>query len=304
MELKHLRFFSVVAELQHITAAAEQIMVSQPFLTKCINQLEAELGVELFDHVGRKIQLNEAGNAFYKHTQNILHELENAQTEMKEMSGRLAHTVNVITNVGLYMPPILATIQKMDPNINLIQSSAKRYKIIEALQNGTADFGFCAPSLDEGTNSGIVSENIMSDGVYVVFSPNHPLKHRKSVHITELNGLDYYTSPPGYGMRDYMDIEFAKALVQPRVVIETTDTSSIINYVKVGMGFSFMPMSVVHLKPDLIKGRCTLKGYEYGHTSISWNENIYKSKAHLIYLDLVRNHFREMRKQADLARKG
>lgn len=296
MELKYLRYFMVVAELQHITAAAEQLMVSQPFLTKIIHQLEAELGVELFDHVGRKIQLNAFGSAFYKHTQNILCELENAQAEIKEMSGRLTNTVNVITNVGLYMPPILATIQKMNSNFNLTQSSAKRFKIIEALQNGTADFAFCAPSLEAGADSGIVSENIMSDGVYVSFSPNHPLKHRKSVHITELNGLDYYTAPKGYGMRDYMDIEFAKAGVQPRIVIETTDTSSIINYVRVGMGFAFMPMSIVKLNPDLMKGRCLLKGYEYSNTSISWNEKIYKTKAHQEYLDLVRNHFKELQK--------
>ncbi len=294
MELKHIRFFNEVAKLEHITKAAEQLMVSQPFLTKSIKQLETELGVPLFDHVGRKIKLNNYGLALYVHTKNIMFELENAHAEIKDMADRLSNTVSIVTNVGLYTIPLWANIQKSAPQFNMIQSSSKRSNIIAALQTGASDFALCAPNLESDRSMGIVSEIILQDGVFVYFSPNHPLKHRESVDITELAGLDYYTSPKGYGMRDGMDIAFAKANVEPRIVLETTDTSSVIHYVNIGMGFAFIPISIVNYNPDLIKDRCSLTGYDYCQTSISWNERVYKTKAQHMYIEVVRNHFRAM----------
>ena len=93
MDLKHLRYFVVVAELEHVTRAAEQLMVSQPFLTKIIKQLEKEIGVDLFDHVGRKISLNRYGKAYYARIKKCFLELENAQNEVNELSGRDKQTV-------------------------------------------------------------------------------------------------------------------------------------------------------------------------------------------------------------------
>lgn len=292
MELKQLYFFSVAADLQHITKAAEKLTVSQPFLTKCIKQLESELGVKLFTHHGRKVVLNDFGYAFSVHVQNILNELDYAQKELNEMAGRLSHTVNVITNIGLYMPYILECIRKEEPGLNLIQSSSKRDNIIETLRTGSADYALCSPPLKDLNNLGIVSETLMMERVYVMFSPDHPLKQRKKIDITELDGLDYYTSPKGYGMRDVMDEAFLKANIKPRIAIETTDTSLIASYIASGAGFAFIPMSIANLSK--MKDCSTLTGFDSNLISICWNEKAYKTKYHLAYLETVRNHFKNM----------
>ena len=71
MEMKHLIFFKTVAELEHMTKAAKQLDVAQPFISKTITELATELGVPLFDHVGRRIRLNSFGKLFYTRVQAI-----------------------------------------------------------------------------------------------------------------------------------------------------------------------------------------------------------------------------------------
>ncbi len=79
MELLHLRYFRVVARLEHITKAAEELCIAQPSLSKTIRHLEQEVGVPLFDRPGRSIRLNQFGKAFLEHIETLFHELEEGQ---------------------------------------------------------------------------------------------------------------------------------------------------------------------------------------------------------------------------------
>jgi len=85
MEIRDLQYFCMTAELEHVTKAADKLGVAQPFLTKVIGQLEKEIGVPLFDNVGRKIKLNEYGEVFYFHAKKILTELDNLRNNMDEL---------------------------------------------------------------------------------------------------------------------------------------------------------------------------------------------------------------------------
>ncbi len=295
MELKHLRYFIQVAKLEHVTQAAEVLMVSQPFLTKIIRQLEEELGVDLFDHVGRKIQLNEFGKAFYIRAQKILHDLESAQSELNEMSGRVQNTITMITNVGLYMPELLAKFHKAYPNLTIEQTSAKRLRIIESLRDGSADFALVAPMLEPDPDDLIHTEVVINDTAYALLPPHHPLKNRDSIHITELDKENYITAPKGYGMRDSMDERFARHNVCPHVVIETADTSAASKYVYPGLGFALLPKSVVIRNPELRKEAILVTGNDMSaKIGISWNKEKYKAKIHELFLDFLKEHFIEL----------
>ena len=293
MELKHLRFFYEAAKLQHITAAAEQLMVSQPFLTKIIKQLEAELGVNLFDHIGRNIKLNAYGEAFFKHTEAILKELDFAQSEVREMAAYQSNTVTVITNTALYMPALQASVYAADLNINMVQSSGRRFKILKALEEGIVDYAFCSPAIIPDSNSDIESEIILKDGAYIIFSPNHPLDKEEDLRIEQLDGQNFYTSPLGFAIRDYTEVTFAKYGVKPNIVVETADTSAIIDYVNTGMGFAVIPMSIAVRNPHLLE-KCKVLSGELGHVTVSWNRRVYKTEAQCHFLDIAREHFKKM----------
>ena len=86
LELYQLRYFKTIAETEHFTRAAEVLHVAQPSLSKAISNLEAELGVQLFDRGKRSVYLNDYGRAFLRRVEHILTELEEAELELKDMA--------------------------------------------------------------------------------------------------------------------------------------------------------------------------------------------------------------------------
>ncbi|MBP6201004.1 MAG: LysR family transcriptional regulator, partial [Nitrospira sp.] len=107
MEFRHLRYFLAVADALHFTKAAERLPVSQPALSAQIKQLEQEVGVPLFDRVGRSVQLTRAGAIFREHARRALREMELAQVAIAEEEGlqRGTLTVGVVQTVNAYLIP-------------------------------------------------------------------------------------------------------------------------------------------------------------------------------------------------------
>ena len=85
MDIRDLRFFCLTAEMEHVTKASEKLGISQPFLTRVISNLEKEIGLSLFDNVGRKIRLNENGGTFYVQAKKILSEMDELNTQVSTM---------------------------------------------------------------------------------------------------------------------------------------------------------------------------------------------------------------------------
>lgn len=292
MDLKHLRFFCLVAELEHVTQAAEILMVAQPYLTQMLNNLEKELGVELFDHVGRKIKLNQHGSAFYARSKKLLQDLEDAQIELKELAQQEERKVSIITNVGLYMPDLLGSFYKHYPETIIYQSSARRKDIINLLDVGDVDFAICTPPIEEHEGTAIKTQNIFQEEASVFFSPGHPLIKKSSILLEDLENEKLITSPVGFGMRDHIDIVFAQAKVRPRIVIESSDTTAVPEYVKAGLGFAIIP-KYYRLRDPVLEQYCVeIANCETsGYIGLSWNENRYKKKIAIIFRDFVIDYF-------------
>lgn len=88
MELLQLQYFLVVARLEHVTEAARTLHVTQSSLSKTIQRLEEDLGVPLFDRIGRKLRLNEFGSQFLRRVERALFELEQGKQELRDLSSR------------------------------------------------------------------------------------------------------------------------------------------------------------------------------------------------------------------------
>lgn len=289
MELKQLEYFCVVAELEHVTRAAENLNLSQPYLTKTIKQLEAELGVDLFDHGGRKIRLNEFGKIYYKYVKNVLETLVNAQEEMDELKGRKLTSISLYTNVSLYMPSLLGTFHKENPGLSLTQLSAGRDRIIEALLAGEADFAVCSPPIDEPD---IATKILFRESAYVMLPGEHPLRNKKSLCLKDLNYENFVITPVGYGMRDNQDLVFANRDIHPRIVIETADTSLMPSYVREGIGIAMLPGFVVDNNQSLLSDCWEINDLNYaGHVSLSWKSSRFKTKTHQLLMDFIVDYY-------------
>ena len=292
MELKHIKYFCSVAETENVTAAAQSLMVSQPYLSKKIGQLEEELGVKLFDYVGRNIKLNEYGQSYYKYAKAVLDLLDNAQDRMDELKGKTTTTFTLLTNVSLYMPGLLGALQQAHQGLTLIQSSASREKIIAALLSEESDFAICTPPID---HEEIETRLLFKDTAFALLPDNHPLQRRKSLHVSDLNNKNFIITPVGYGMRDNMDLVFASKNVYPRIVIETADSSLMPAYVRAGAGIAMIPGTVVDGNESLAAECKRISDTDYlAHISLSWKKNRHKTKNHLLLMDFMVQYYYRM----------
>lgn len=293
MEMKQLLFFRRTAELEHMTRAAEQLMVAQPFLSKTIAALEDELGVPLFDHVGRQIRLNDYGRAFYARVQRIFLELEDAQKELDDLSLRKEQEVSIVTNASLYMPGLLSHFRSFLPDAQFHQRSARRFRIIKMLSSGEADFAICSPPLTEDPELETIT--LIHEICPVIYPPGHWLEGRRQVDLKELKDESFISALPGYAIRDLAEGFFQSAEIHPKIIVESSDTSSIPNYIRNGFGVAFSPLSAL-LQNTLLQDR-HIRYIEVevppciGVVGLTWKKDRYLTRVGKQFRDFAAGYF-------------
>ena len=183
MEQLQLRYFLTVADNQHIARSAEQLNVSQPAVSLAISRLEQELGVKLFDRIGRNIVLNEYGAIFYNHVNKILREEENVRLELEEMKKDMdKHVSFAMTSPHLLDGVMLPSI-KQHPDAKWKISVANIKKCLDLLKSGKVDFCIASPGIwDRNIETTICIE----DELFAAISKNHPFVNKSTVTLEEI----------------------------------------------------------------------------------------------------------------------
>ena len=292
MEIRDLRFFCVTADLEHVTKAAEQLGVSQPFLTRIIGQLEKELGTALFDNVGRKIRLNSFGEVFYGLAKKALTEFDNISVEMDRLLDRHESTLTVLANSEGYSVDIAMEYNAEFPNNTLSISYASRNDIIDSLISGEADFAICAPPIPEDPMRGIITELVFHEYVVVLLPPDHPMLAKQILTFSDLIGEPMVSTLKGSGVRISLDQAFDKYNFHPQVVCETNDPTLVAKMVLRGMGYAIMPRSSMLLDPQL-RNYCRNLDIKENHgvLGLSYNKNFAVGEEAEGFIDFIRDFF-------------
>ena len=169
MELLQLQYFKTIAECQHITKAANKLMISQPSLSNTLSRIEAELGVQLFDRQGRNIVLNNYGKIVLEHANNILRELDNIRTEIEALQQRQDKVVTIASTDSIYMREWLPAFIRANPDLTIRHQVSSAEKIEAALLDGTIDFGISS-ALSDNPSFG---HHTLWEDEYLVMTP-HP----------------------------------------------------------------------------------------------------------------------------------
>src|SRR2546429_879890 len=189
MNLQYLRVFLTVAEHEHITRASEELILSQPAVTKTIQHLEQEVGLELIERHGRRIALTHAGHVLHNYARRIFaleREMEEALSALRDVDAGEV-TVAASTTTGVYLlPPIVARYHARYPQVTLNISILNSHEIVEETLNWTLDFG-----LVEGEPSwlppGLKVEVFDYDELVLVVAPGHRWSQRSSIKPEELS---------------------------------------------------------------------------------------------------------------------
>ncbi|QIZ38577.1 LysR substrate-binding domain-containing protein [Saccharopolyspora sp. ASAGF58] len=188
MELRHLRYFTVLAEELHFGRAAARLHMAQPPLSQRIRDLERELGVQLFDRGPRQVQLTEAGALLLEHSRRVLESAESAQEAMR----RLLPGKNGVVRVGIppdTMPVTLRTMlhefAERAPDVLVDLHELTTDEQLAALREGTLDAAMVRHPCDV---SGLDSSPIARRPLGVLLPTEHPFAGPEPVRLRDLNG--------------------------------------------------------------------------------------------------------------------
>lgn len=222
MDLRDLRYFETIAELQHLGQASARLHRTQPALTSAIRRLEADCGAALFERSGRGIRLTEAGRVLLKWAQRMRFDVEDAKRELQSIGAGLTGHVRigiVPTAAQFILPSVARQLLQEAPGVTLRTVVGLIDTLGPLLKAGELD-------LMVGTEStsvpGWVSKRLAEDRIVVAASEKHPV-FVSSPTLRDLTAYAWALQPPGAPTRDWLDHTFDRqGLARPRVQVETT----------------------------------------------------------------------------------
>jgi LysR family hydrogen peroxide-inducible transcriptional activator len=245
MELHQLRYFCAIAETLSFSRAAEQSHVSQPSLSQQILKLEDELGARLFDRLGRSVRLTDLGQTFLPHARSVLRELESAKGEVVEQKDSISGTIHigVIPTVAPYfLPPRLTSFTRKFPQAKLSILEEITPILLDRLRAGALDLAILALPV---RGREFESTPLLTERLFAALPPGHKLANRRSLPLTDLRADPFLLLRDGHCFRDTAVAACGRARVNPQVVFESGQFSSLLNMVGAGMGISIIPEMAV-----------------------------------------------------------
>jgi DNA-binding transcriptional LysR family regulator len=246
MELRQLKYFEVVARTLNFSRASEILHIAQPPLSRQIQQLEDELGVQLLDRSTRPMKLTNAGQFFYDQSSNVLARL----AEVKQATKKLGGGTNRWMGIGfvpsiLYslIPKVIREFSEANENLEIALSELTSVQQAEALKAGRIDVGFGRLSIqDESLENIILDEETLC---VAVPSPSE-LEVRSSFALKDLveHTLIVYPASPRPSFADQVLRQFEVRGYEPKRIYETNGLQTAIGLVAAGMGVSVVPKSV------------------------------------------------------------
>ena len=217
MELLQLQYFLAVARLEHVTEAARSLHVTQSSLSKTIQRLEEDLGVPLFDRIGRKLRLNEFGSRFLRRAERALFELEQGKQELSDLSSPEHGTLELAVTTASTLPNILREFRKKRPYIQFHVQMLTTQEMVTLLHRGEVDFCLSSPPIQ---GDDIECQIVFIDPILVAVPKGHRLADRSSVSLTELRDEWFVGVKRGYGTRDLVDSICKSVGFAPKYVYE------------------------------------------------------------------------------------
>ncbi len=245
--LRQLNVFEAVARLLSYSRAAESLHLSQPAVSMQIRQLEDEIGLPLFDKLGRRIQLTEAGHELHRYSQGINRMLSEAEEVMESLKGlnRGRLKVAVASTVNYFAPRLLAAFSKTYPGVNLHLDVTNRKSLVRLLNENEADMVLMGQPPD---SMELVTEAFMENPLVMIAPSGHPLAEEKNIGLRRLANECFVMREPGSGTRQAMERFFLDQGMQLQVSMHMTRNEAIKQSVRAGLGLSVVSRHTIELE--------------------------------------------------------
>jgi len=241
MEVHQLRYFVAAAECANITRAADRCHVAQPSLSQQLRKLENYLGVKLFDRMGRGIAITDAGRALLPRARRILAEIRDTEANLRRETADFCGTliVGAIPTMAPYLlPPALKKLRAASPDCEFSVREDLTENLVEALADNEIDCALLSTPLQEE----FLDVQILAEEELLIAVPaSHPAASRSKLSLSDLRGQPTVSLEEMHCLgRQIQGFCSARHLAR-RVVCRTTQLSTILELVSLGVGISMVP---------------------------------------------------------------
>jgi DNA-binding transcriptional LysR family regulator len=288
MDLRQLKYFMLVSKLGSVTRASEQCHIAQPAISISIQNLEQELGVQLFDRSHKKISLTSTGHVFYRRVEDILDRVSYSLKEMDDYKKlqRGAIRIGVSPMLGAFLfPYIFSKFQKDHPQLELIVVEDGALAIKTLLERGELDVGILlvsekAPHLEMSP--------IIKSEICVCLSRKHPLAALERVPFKKLKEERFILFKEGAHSRQIILAECAKHQFTPNIVISSNQITTLLNLVENDTGITFLLEPLAQGNANVLSRR--LSRPLYVQAGLIWNKNRYMTNSTQAFIEAIQGY--------------
>jgi len=240
LSLRQMQVFLRVAELLSFSEAGKALHVSQPALTRNVQQTEEIIGARLFDRSTRKVELTPVGTQLLPIARRVLEEFETACSELAQFIEALKGNINVAAMPSVaatLLPQAITKFRQSYPNVDFRITELQSPNIAEAVADGACDFGV---SVQPSRNSRVAYRPLIDDDIYLVCRADAPIAARKSVPWAVFKDLPFIAMVPGCSIRAIAESVFRKLEFDIKPHYECQHLSTAFSLIDAGLGISAM----------------------------------------------------------------
>lgn len=241
MDLRQLEMFRAIVETGSFTKAGHRLHVSQSAISRQINLLEEELGVQVLMRSNKRVFLTEAGKTLLKHCYRVFRDIEEAVLEVSqnEQIGQGTLRVGGGMSVCTYLlPQILKRYKTLYPNISLTVTTGTSEPTIAKIRNNEIDVGVLSLPVD---SHDLQVESVFREEMVVVTSPSHPLSRKRRITPTDIAETPLILFERGSNTRKLIDYFFEEQRLTPEIIMEMENVEIIKPLVDIGLGITIIP---------------------------------------------------------------
>lgn len=286
MEISQLRYFLKVAEVGHFTRAADELLLSQPALSRSILKLEEELGQPLLERLGRSVILTEAGEIFRQRAEQICGLLDDVKARITDDGETGLLRVGGIPTIAPYLlPDLFRRFSKQCPAANLRMTEDTTERLVKQCSRGELDLVVLALP---ATTAHLECVSLFDEELMLVMPADHPLAEKKRLTAIDLATEPFVLLGEGHCLAHQIESFCAQKRIQGVSVEKTSQLITVQELVALGHGISFIPEMSAKLDRDRRRVYRSLSGDRPSRTiAVATNPYRFQSKLQTRFLDFL-----------------
>ncbi len=247
LTLRQLKVFESVARHLSYSRAADELHLTQPAVSMQIKQLEGNISLPLFEQLGKRIYLTDAGRELYQYSRSISQQLADMEVALDELKGmeRGKLNISVVTTANYFAPHLLAKFCQRYKGVTVSLNVSNRETVLKQLSDNLIDLAIMGQPPED---LDIDSESFIENPLVVIAPPDHPLCKEQNIPVNRLAKEVFLVRESGSGTRGAMERFFAAHEVKINKGMEADTTEAIKQAVQAGMGLGIMSQHTAELE--------------------------------------------------------